>query len=312
MLKIGLALSGGASKGLSHIGVLKALTEENIPIGCISGTSMGAIVGAIYSYSPDVGKLEEITRKFTTSSAFKNLGLSVFKKEKESGLQKIVQMIREKILFAEALFKSHFVEEEELTKSINQIIPDMRIEDMTIPFSTVSLDLISGLDIIKKEGSLRGAVMTSMAVPGLFPYIEEDGLLLVDGGPTTSVPVYAAQGMGADIVIAISLRGKLEKEKKPKTGLEIHLRIDEIVVTRLIEIQTLQADVIIRPDVEDVHWADFSRLDYCIEKGYEATKRAIPEIRKVIQERLSAKNRIRMFFSRKKEKKEILFQKEIS
>ena len=183
---------------------------------------------------------------------------------------------------------------------------------MTIPFSTVSLDLLSGLDIIKKEGSLRGAVMTSMAVPGLFPYIEEDGLLLVDGGPTTSVPVYAAQGMGADIVIAISLRGKLEKEKKPKTGLEIHLRIDEIVVTRLIEIQTLQADVIIRPDVEDVHWADFSRLDYCIEKGYEATKRAIPEIRKVIQERLSAKNRIRMFFSRKKEKKEILFQKEIS
>ena len=312
MLKIGLALGGGASKGLSHIGVLKALTEDNIPIGCISGTSMGAIVGAIYSYSPDVGKLEEITRKFTTSSAFKNLGLSVFKKEEESGLQKIVQMIREKILFAEALFKSHFVEEQELTESLNQIIPDMRIEDMTIPLSTVSLDLISGLDIIKKEGSLRDAVMTSMAVPGLFPYIEEDGLLLVDGGPTTSVPVYAVQGMGADVVIAVSLRGKLEKEKKPKTGLEIHLRIDEIVVTRLIEMQTLKADVIIRPDVEDVHWADFSRLDYCIEKGYEATKRAIPEIKKVIRERLNAKNRIRRFFSKKKGKKEILFQKEIS
>lgn len=311
MLKIGLALGGGSSKGLSHIGVLKALEEENIPIGCISGTSMGAVIGAIYSFSPNVERLEEMTRKFTSSRAFKNLGLSVFKREEESRLQQIVSMIKEKILFAEALFKSYLVKEEDLTESLNQIIPDCMMEETMIPFSTVSLDLISGFDIIKKKGPLIDAVMTSMAVPGLFPYTEENGLLLVDGGPTSSVPVHAAKEMDADMVIAVSLRGKLEKTKKPKTGLEIHLRIDEIVVTRLLEMQTVKADVIIRPDIEDVHWADFGKIDYCIEKGYEAAKEAIPKVRKVIREKSSIRNRMKNFFSKKREHgAEILFQKE--
>ena len=149
MLKIGLALGGGSSKGLSNIGVLKALDEENIPIGCISGTSMGAVIGAIYSSSPNVERLGEMARKFTSSRAFKNLGLSVFKREEESRLQQIVSMIKEKILFAETLFKSHLVKDEDLTESLNQIIPDCNMEETVIPFSTVSLDLISGFDIIK-------------------------------------------------------------------------------------------------------------------------------------------------------------------
>lgn len=311
MLKIGLALGGGASKGLSHIGVLKLFKEENIPIDCISGTSMGAVTGAIYSSMPDVIRLEEMTRKFTSSKAFKDLGLSIFKKEEEGRLQKIVHMIREKILFAEALFKPHLVEEDEISDTLNQIIPDMMIEETKIPFSTVSLDLISGLDIIKTKGSLRDAVMTSMSIPGLFPYTKENGSILVDGGSTSGVPVYATKKMGADIVIAVSLRGKLEKSKIPGTGLEIHLRIDEIVTTRLIENQTRKADVIIRPDVHDVHWADFGRLDYCIEKGYKAAKDAVAEIRSVIKEKMSFKNRFKNFFSTKKNDEEGPFLKEL-
>ena len=311
MLRIGLALGGGSSKGLSHIGVLKALSENDIPIACISGTSMGAIIGAIYASSPDLAHLVELTKKFTASKTFQDLGLSVFKKEEEGRVQKIIHMIREKIFFAEALFKPYLVERKEINELIEEIIPDIDMDKTVIPFSTLSLDLITGMDVIKKKGSLREAVMSSMAIPGLFPYIEEADFLLVDGGSTSSIPVYATKTMGADVVIAVSLRGGLEKKHKPGTGLEIHLRIDEIVTTRLIESQVMKADIVIKPDVEDVHWADFSRFDYCIEKGYEAAELAIPRIQELVREKSSIRGRVKNFFSRKKTEKKILFQKVI-
>lgn len=311
MLKIGLALGGGASKGLSHIGVLKALEEEHLGIDCIAGTSMGAIIGALYAFYYDVKEIEKIARQFTNTDTFKNLGISVFKREEESRIQKIVNMIREKIIFAEGLFKSHIVNEEEVRKTLNQIIPDIDIKETRIPFCTVSLDLITGFDVVKMKGSLRKAVMSSMAIPGFFPYAEEEELLLVDGGSTSSVPVYAVKTMKPDVTIAVSLRGRLESHKKPNTGLEIHLRIDEIVTTRLIEKQVEEADVVIRPKVEDVHWADFTRLDYCIEKGYEATKEKMEEIKKEIEKKSSMLYNIKRFFRKQKKQDEEFFQKVI-
>lgn len=309
MAKVGLALGGGASKGLCHIGVLKALEEANISIEYISGTSMGAIIGSVYCVEKSYEKVEEIARDFTSSGAFKNLGLSVFKKEEGGRIQQFVHSVREKMAFAEALFKSYLVESEDLKESLDKIIPDIRFEDTVIPFSTVSLDLVSGMDIIRKTGSLRKGVMSSMAIPGLFPFVQENDYMLVDGGSTSSVPVYATREMGADFVIAISTRGKLYKDKKPKSGLEMHLRIDEIVVTRVIEAQTEEADVVIRPDVHDVHWANFERLDYCIDKGYQSTKATLPLIKKKIRERSRIVNRVRNFFSGRKKYKNRAYQR---
>jgi NTE family protein len=299
MRKIGLALGGGSSKGLSHIGVLKALEEEGIGISHIAGTSMGAVVGAMYAATGDIQQLMEMAKRITSSKAFKELGFSVFKREEEGRLQKIVHMIREKILFAEALFKPYLVDEQEVMNALKQIIPDIAVEEATIPFASVSLDLISGKDMVRKSGSLRDAVMSSMAIPGLFPYTEEDDALLVDGGSTSGVPVCAAQLLGAETVIAVSLRGELEKQKHPRTGLEIHLRIDEIVVSRLLEMQTEMADIVIRPAVHDVHWADFGRIEYCVAKGYEATRDALPEIRKIVRRKGSFAYRMGRLFRRR-------------
>jgi NTE family protein len=298
MSGIGLALGGGSSKGLSHIGVLKALEEADIQISYISGTSMGAVIGAIYAASADLTNLTAMAKKITTSKAFKDLGFSAFKREEEGKLQKIAHMIREKLLFAEALFKPYLVDENEVMDALKQIIPDINVEDTIIPFATVSLDLISGFDIIRKRGSLRDAVMSSMAIPGLFQYAEEDGTLLVDGGATSGIPVYAAHILGADTVVAVSLRGDLEKRKRPSSGLEIHLRIDEIVVTRLLAMQTERADIIIRPDVSDVHWADFSRIEYCVEKGYQAAREVLPEIRSIMRRKSSLSYRLGKFLRR--------------
>ncbi len=308
MHSIGLALGGGSSKGLAHIGVLKALKEAGIGISHIVGTSMGAVVGSMYAATVDINKLMDMAKQITCSKAFKELGFSAFKREEEGRIQKIVHMIREKMLLAEALFKPHLVDEKEVTNALKQIIPDIAIEETIIPFASVSLDLISGVDMVRMKGSLREAVMSSMAIPGLFPYVEEDGTLLVDGGSTSSIPVYAAQRLGATTVVAVSLRGQLEKKKRPRTGLEIHLRIDEIVVTRLLQMQTEAADVIIHPDVHDVHWADFSRIDYCVEKGYEAAKAAIPRIESVLKRKASMRHRFANFF-RKKERPLYRYQK---
>jgi NTE family protein len=308
MSGIGLALGGGSSKGLSHIGVLKALQEANIQITHISGTSMGAVVGAIYAASQDLSNLTERAKRITSSKAFRDLGFSAFKREEEGKLQKIAHMIREKLLFAEALFKPYLVDEREVMDALKQIIPDMDIEDMAIPFATVSLDLISGFDIVRNKGSLRDAVMSSMAIPGLFQFSEKDGTLLVDGGATSGIPVYAAHLLGAETVMAVSLRGDLEKRKRPASGLEIHLRIDEIVVTRLLEMQTEKADIVIRPDVSDVHWADFSRIEYCILKGYEATQAVLPRIRSILRKKSSFPYRLGRLF-RKSSAEERRYQK---
>lgn len=300
MPNIGLALGGGSSKGLSHIGILKALEESGITVSHIAGTSMGAVVGAMYAVTGDITQLTEMAKKVTSSSAFKELGFSVFKREEEGRLQRIVHMIREKFLFAEALFKPYLVDEREVVNALRQVIPDIAIEETIIPFASVSLDLLSGKDMVIKGGSLRDAVMSSMAIPGLFPYAEEGGALLVDGGSTSSIPVYAAQLLGAETVVAVSLRGGLERSDHPRTGLEIHLRIDEIVVTRLLQTQTEAADVIIRPDVHDVHWADFSKIDYCIEKGYDAARAALPQIQEVLRKKAGIVNRLGRLFRKEK------------
>jgi NTE family protein len=276
-MKIGLALGGGSAKGLAHIGVLQVLQEENIPINFISGTSIGAVVGAVYSLNPDVSLLKTKAEDVLSSDIFKNIGFSVFENKDYNLFERITTFVKEKYSYGKALFRPSIVDKKRIEKLLEEILDGKRFEDTKIPFSVMAIDIITGKDVVLNEGSLLPAVFASIAIPGLFPYVEKDRCILVDGGATQSVPVRALKEMGADLIIASNLTIAPEVRSVFKTGLDINFRVDEIVRYRLTKEALDEADVIISPDVREVHWADYRKLDYCIEKGREAAIRALPE-----------------------------------
>ncbi len=279
-MKIGLALGGGSAKGLAHIGVLQVLQEENIPINFISGTSIGAVVGAMYSLSPDASLLKVKAEEVLSSDTFKNIGISIFENRDYNLLKRITTFIKEKYTYGKALFRPFIVDGEKIEKLLEETLNEKRFEDTKIRFSVTAIDIVTGKDIVINEGPLLPAVYASIAIPGLFPYLEKEGCILVDGGATQNVPVRVVKEMGADLIITSNLASPPEICSVFKTGLDINFRVDEIVKYRLTKKELDEADVVISPNVKDIHWADYRKLDFCIQKGREAATRALPEIRR--------------------------------
>ena len=201
--KIGLALGSGASRGWSHIGVIKALLKEGIEPDIICGTSVGAIIGGAY-VAGNLDKLEEWVLSSTRGDVlrFFNLGLT----------------------------KSGFVDTQRLTRFIHDYVvsEDGVIEDMPKKFGAVSTNLENGREVWFTNGGLADAVRASMALPGLFPAVRHDGRWLVDGGLVNPVPVSTCRALGADIVIAVNLNtdilgkrgiGKREEKEENNKGM---------------------------------------------------------------------------------------------
>ncbi len=279
-MKIGIALGGGSAKGLAHIGVLQVLQKENIPINLVCGTSIGAIVGAIYSLNRDASVLKEKAVEVISSDTFKSIGLSVFCNKDYNLFERITTFIKEKFSYGKFLLRPAIVDKEKIDKLLEEIFDAKRFKDTKIPFAVTSIDIVSGRDVVINSGYLLPALSASIAIPGLFPYVEKDECLLVDGGATQSLPIRALRRMGADIVIASNLTLPPKIRSVFKSGLDINFRVDEIVKYRLLEEDLAEADVVISPNLKGVHWADYKRIDFCIDRGIEATIEALPAIRK--------------------------------
>ncbi len=279
-MKIGLALGGGSSKGLAHIGVLQVLQEENIPISFICGTSMGAVIGAIYSLYPDAHLIKTKAEKVLSSDTFKDIGFSVFSNKDNNLFERITTFIKQKYSYGKFFLRPSIVDKTKIEKLLEKIFNKKRFEDTIIPLGVAAIDIVTGNDLILNEGYILPAVLASIAIPGLFPSVEKDGCLLVDGGATQNLPIRALKKMGADVVIASNVSSPLKNCTVYKTGLDINFRVDEIVKHRLFKQELSKADVIISPNVKDVHWADYKRIDFCIQKGRDATIQALPEIRR--------------------------------
>ncbi len=189
--KIGLALGGGSARGWAHIGVFRALAEADIQIDCVAGTSIGALVGAIYA-SGRIALLEEAVLKMDWGRIVSFLDV-VFPR---SGL-----IDGKKI---ETFFRGH--------------VQKTHFEDLRLPFAAVATDLRSGSAVVLKSGDLIEAVRASISIPGIFTPVVLDGRVLVDGGLVDPVPVTVARSLGADRVIAVDLSHSLTKKPPMKTG----------------------------------------------------------------------------------------------
>jgi len=290
-LRFGLALGGGGARGLAHIGVLKVLEDEGISINVIAGTSSGALIGALYACGYNASSIEKKGLEFLESSEYKRARLEFLKdeigEESSKPIKKIVSYVKWKLIYNLSLVKTALVSEKRIETIVNSILPNKNIEDLRIPFACVSTDLISNGEIWFTRGPLRKAVRASITIPGLFPPLKWEGRRLVDGGAVNLVPVDGALRLGADLVVGVDVHGSFPRSsyQEMKTGLDVILRTSYISGLFLNELRLKKADLVIKPDVGNIHWVNFKKLDYCIKKGEESTRAKLREIYKLMRKR---------------------------
>jgi NTE family protein len=281
-LKIGLALGGGGARGLAHIGVLKVLEKENIPIDLITGTSMGAIIGAVYALKKDVSAIEKITEKYSKISEF-NIDLSFSEKERKDKpffLKRMSDFLKKGYILNLELRKKYINDGEGLRKVIEELVNNKTFEDTQIPFAVVAADLVKGEKVIIRRGKLFDALLASASIPGMFPPVTLDKKILVDGGIVDVVPIEAAQSLGANFVIAVSVSQTIKKRAEFNNAIDIFFRSDSITSAELRKLQLSFADVVITPKVGRFHWSDFSKPEQCVREGEVAAQNAILELKK--------------------------------
>ena len=284
--KVGLALGGGAARGVAHVGVLRALVRGGVPIHVVSGTSMGAIVGGAYAANRDVEALESKVRSVLGSDQFQNNRLKFLKETKrEKGrlFFSVANLVRRGIFFGMSSLRESFISAEEIARSLEAIVPDVSLEELSIPFCAVALDIRSAEEVVLRSGSLRRAVSASSAIPGILPPVRSNDRLLIDGGWVDKIPALPAFALGADLVIAVDISADLENARDYTRGTDIMIRANSIKDAALTGHARRMADLVIEPAVKQVHWADFGDCDRCIEAGDEAATKALPRIRRLLR-----------------------------
>lgn len=243
--KTGLALGGGAVLGAVHVGVLKAMKEKEIRADCISGTSIGALVAALYAFRVDLEDIEKITR------GVKWLDIT------EVSLSKYGLLGNEK--FGELLVDH---------------IGDKNIEDAEIPLHIIATDISSGEKVVLKKGNLAKAVRASACIPGIFKPVEIDGRMLVDGGIVENVPVTPLKALEANRIIAVQLLVH-QAAKKPDHIVEVLLNTFEFMISNISKPYMEDVHVLIKPDLSGFDKVDTDQINDLIDIGYKEAIRQL-------------------------------------
>ena len=295
-LRVGLALGGGAARGAAHIGILKVLEREDIPIHIITGTSIGAIIGAMYSTHPTAPEIEKRARAYIESKRFKRTRFD-FLDEKKYGKKgsgffyKFTHHVKKNFFYNLSLTRKSLISEEEFRGHIEALIDDIDIRETPLRFAAVATDLTSGSEVLFRTGPIRRAVSASCAIPGILPPVKLDNHEFVDGGSIDLIPVKPAFDMGASLVIAVDVSKGIDGPFPLDCAMDVVIRSENITANALNQIRARGADLILKPEVQDVFWGDFSKFEYCVQKGEEEATRNLHRIK-----RLFAKKRITHWF----------------
>lgn len=249
--KYSLALGGGGAKGFAHVGVLKALEELNIEISHIGGTSVGSFIGGMYALWKDVSKIEKIAMELD-SDELKNLATNYIKINKETEK-------KDPLLFL-----------------IDKYIGDATFDDCILPFVAVTVDLNTGEKVFHTSGSLKHVVRASCSVPFIFGSYEYDGMNLVDGGFTDSVPTEAVRSIGGDKIIGVQLESYQPQKYGKKTFANIQSQTYQSFVYNVAKEDMYLADKKIEFHLERYSVSElFEKRKMIIDVGYQETMRVM-------------------------------------
>ncbi len=257
--KVALVLGGGGARGLAHIGVLKILDQQKVPIDLIIGTSVGALIGALYAAGLPVSRIEKMGQ--------------------EIGWDELVDISAAhlvKLVVAEKLLSTEKIEE-----YFERNIGDKKFVDLKTAFACVAVDLRTGEKIVMREGSVALAARASATMPGIFRPVPYRHRLLVDGGVVDNVPTDVARFLGADLIVCVNLPVDFSKHTVSNvlTTLTQSLYIQGSVISQ--ERLNL-ADVVVTPKVEDVSAVELWKSRECIEAGMSAARQSLPDIRRAL------------------------------
>ncbi len=251
---IGVALGGGFARGIAHVGVLKVLEEERIPVRVIAGTSVGALIGAAYCSGVSIAELEQISRsvRFTTFARW-------------------------------TVSRYGFASNDRMVTFLNRILRVKTFEELRIPLGVTATDFNSGEGVVFHSGSIVDPVRASCAYPGMFLPVNIRGRWLVDGMLSYPVPAHPLHEMGADRVIAVHLKGQWSKNGAPRHLFDVIGQSFAIAQDMTRHLWLGAADVIVEPDVAGFAYDDFKRSDELIRSGETAMRQALPEVRKWLE-----------------------------
>lgn len=250
--KVALVLGAGASKGFAHIGVLKVLESNKIPVHMIVGTSAGSFVGSLYAY-----------------------GYNAFQ------LQKMAIAIEKGDIADLSIPDNGFIKGELLEGYINKTVKNSSMEKLRIPFYAVATNIQNGQEVVFGTGNTGRAVRASCSIPGIFRPVKISGHMYVDGGVVSPVAVDAARKIGADVIIAVDISADVDNTQ-PESTIETILQSISIMYSKISNAQLSKADVVIKPKVGYIGSADFDKRHEAIIEGEKAALEALPKINAVI------------------------------
>lgn len=248
---IGVALGGGFARGIAHVGVLRVLEEENIPIRVITGTSVGALIGACYCSGLSLAEMEEVARntRFTTFARW-------------------------------TLSRFGFASNDRMVRFLTSTLKVKTFEELRIPLGVTATDFNTGQGVVFHSGSIIDPVRASCAYPGMFLPVEIRGRYLVDGMLSHPVPTRPTQEMGAERVLAVHLKGRWSSGGAPRHLFDVIGQSFAIAQDAMSSVWRSAADLVVEPDVAGFAYDDFKRSAELIESGAKAMREALPEVRK--------------------------------
>jgi NTE family protein len=253
-LGIGLALGGGFARGIAHVGVLKILEEENIPIRYIAGTSVGALIGAAYCSGLSPAELEQVATR-----------------------------VRFKHFARWTLSRYGFASNQRMIGFLNSILKVKTFEELRIPLAITATDFSSGEGVVFHSGPLVDPVRASCAYPGMFLPVTIRGRQLIDGMLSYTVPTMPLRQMGANRVLAVHLKGRWTNGEGPRHLFDVIGQCFSIAQEMNCHVWKQAADLVIEPDVNGYKYDAFEHAADLVRAGEAVTRAALPEIRKWLQ-----------------------------
>jgi len=285
---IGFALGGGGARGLAHIGVLRVLERNGIFPDSIAGTSMGALIGAMYSCGMPSDAIEKRCEDFLHTDIFRSLGFDELAGDgQKTFFRGIADKIKRKLMSHLSGVKMAFMDKKAVEAMVAYFLPDIGFSGLKIPFSCVAVDICGGRETVIDNGPLRSAVMSSMAIPGMLPPVEHGEKVLVDGGVIQMIPAKALRCGCCDFVLGVDVSPKLIAVPAGKLGtaLEIVQRSNDITSDMLREVLSAYADYILTPSIGDIKWYEMSRLKDAVRAGEDEMSEKIQELKKRLAEK---------------------------
>lgn len=283
-----VALGGGGARGLAHLGAVQAIRESHIAIDRIVGVSIGSLAGAMLALDENSPRVQARVLDYLASDDFRSrqeslCGTRPIKAaaKSNSGLLAWYDQIKSYLwarrMLGRVFRRQSLLSGEVLEAVIAKLVPDIDIAELPIPLSVVAVDLRQGMPVVLERGPLRRAIAASAAIPGIFPPVAWEGMLLCDLGVLDSLPTTVAESYGSEMVIAVDVGPDMEVAARCDSALHVLLRMDEIGERLVRRVARARADVLIQPPVGNCPWFAFSEPDWLIQAGYRAGHQALSQ-----------------------------------